>query len=549
MVRNCFRLFICFVLLIVVVPISQVHAQEISESNIAVQAFFSTAGQDGWVLESNETSGTGGTVNATVRTIRVGDDAQNRQYRGILSFNTSSLPDNAVVLSATLTLKQQGVAGNDPFATHGKLLVEIRKPFWGGSVALALEDFQAESALNTAGVVGADFIAKLQKPELVGINLLGNTQLRLGFQLDDDNDLAADYLSFFSGDASDKPMLEVKYYVPSLPNDLYFKGKTGEKFNNLNVYQIYRLAKDGKTITQVTHEPGFGIVWFSISPVNGSIAYTTGSHKILTLDRNGANRTVLTEQAKNIYTISWAPNGQSLAYRTDTYDIYTYTPSTSENTLLMAATDDFSFLDIGSYSPDSKKLIIEVGNSSAYYIYDFTSETLLPLVRDQASRHSCLGHVLTWMNANTFFCSFSRAGVETLLPGLWRVNADNGVVKDLLVSTQVPFHLVGAPRQDASGKIYYLYGQYTGNHAPEPTLSLVWSQAGTPANRVAVRPEGFAINNAFWTLDNKNLLILTIPEEQKPALFKLMPVNPALPITTFPAEVAERDGHSFQWMP
>ena len=49
------------------------------------------------------------------------------------------------------------------------------------------------------------------------INLNGITQLRLRFQIDDDNDFVGDYIRFFSGDYADlalRPRLVIEYYVP-----------------------------------------------------------------------------------------------------------------------------------------------------------------------------------------------------------------------------------------------------------------------------------------------------------------------------------------------
>lgn len=48
------------------------------------------------------------------------------------------------------------------------------------------------------------------------INVRGITQLRLRFQLDDNHDLADDYLRFYSGDSNDlttRPRLLIEYYT------------------------------------------------------------------------------------------------------------------------------------------------------------------------------------------------------------------------------------------------------------------------------------------------------------------------------------------------
>lgn len=185
-------------------------------------AYSSIATQDGYILESTETSGLGGTLNLTSAVLVVGDDALKRQYRSILSFNTSSLPDNAVIVSATLKLKKQGGAGVDPFGTHGVLAVDIRNPFFGAAAGLQLDDFSAAASLNTAGTIGKTpvnglYLSNLATSGLTYVNKAGFTQLRLRFAVDDNNNAVADYLAFYSGNmatASYRPVLEIVYYIP-----------------------------------------------------------------------------------------------------------------------------------------------------------------------------------------------------------------------------------------------------------------------------------------------------------------------------------------------
>ena len=106
-------------------------------------AFNSIGVSDGWMLESSETSMMGGTMNAAATTFILGDDAGNRQYRAILSFNTASLPDAAVIQSAVLSIRQSvAPTGPNPFSTLGVLVVDIRKPYFGTLNSLQLGDFQ-----------------------------------------------------------------------------------------------------------------------------------------------------------------------------------------------------------------------------------------------------------------------------------------------------------------------------------------------------------------------------------------------------------------------
>jgi hypothetical protein len=190
------------------------------------QSFRSNGTNDGWVLESSEDSNQGGSKNVTATTFRIGDDAQDRQYRTILHFPTYYIPDNAVVTQVVLLMKNQGVVGTDPFTTHQNISIDIRSGYFGSSGifginALDLTDFQAPADMSPAGVIQNNpvsgwYWALLDSSSYQFINLQGITQLRLAFQVDDNDDLSDDYLTFFSGNydaVSDRPYLIVEYYT------------------------------------------------------------------------------------------------------------------------------------------------------------------------------------------------------------------------------------------------------------------------------------------------------------------------------------------------
>jgi putative heme iron utilization protein len=60
------------------------------------------------------------------------------------------------------------------------------------------------------------YSAELSSANLALINKIGRTQFRLFFSRDDDDDLIADYIKFFSGNSTDAnmPELVITYYVP-----------------------------------------------------------------------------------------------------------------------------------------------------------------------------------------------------------------------------------------------------------------------------------------------------------------------------------------------
>ena len=185
--------------------------------------FTSIGAEDGWVLESSETSGTGGTAQASwagVAGLLAGDDAGDRQYKAVVSFDTSSLPDGAVIVSATLRLKRGTVSGTNPFTTHGAAVVDIRNGSFGGSAALAAEDFAAAaSAVQVTTLANATANEAWSEGSLndsgrSAIHKSGRTQLRIAFPAGDNDDGAADFMGWYPGEnatAANRPQLVVTY--------------------------------------------------------------------------------------------------------------------------------------------------------------------------------------------------------------------------------------------------------------------------------------------------------------------------------------------------
>jgi uncharacterized delta-60 repeat protein len=173
---------------------------------------------DGTILELGENSNTGRAVDRNAVTFNVGDDQKNRQYRGILSFNTSSLPDNALVISARLEIKKQAVRGTDPMLTFGDLLLDMRNGTFGDNLALQAGDFAAPASLGSlpdrfSSFTESWYTADLSDTNLAFINKIGMTQFRVRFSLDDNDDREADYIKFFSGNSTEdnRPQLIITY--------------------------------------------------------------------------------------------------------------------------------------------------------------------------------------------------------------------------------------------------------------------------------------------------------------------------------------------------
>ncbi len=185
--------------------------------------FTSIAAQDGWVLESNETSNAGGSIDDNgnnTSALRAGDDNKDKQYKTVVSFDTSAIPDGATILSVTLRLLRGTVSGTNPFTTHGTCWVDVQSGGLSGSTTLQTGDFQAAAtavqaaSLSNAASNGTWSEGSLNAAGLAAVNKTGTTQLRVYFNLDDNDDTGNDYIGYYSGDnttAANRPQLVVTW--------------------------------------------------------------------------------------------------------------------------------------------------------------------------------------------------------------------------------------------------------------------------------------------------------------------------------------------------
>jgi serine protease AprX len=185
--------------------------------------FNSVAAQDGRIWENGENGNAGGGGNATdnnTSALRVGDTNVDEQYKNIVSFDTSSIPDTATITSATLRLVRGTSSGTNPFTTHGSCVADIVTGGFGGSTAFAIGDWQAAATATSVATMsnptanGSASTGSLNAAGLAAVNKTGSTQLRVYCTLGDNDDLGYDYIGFFPGETAtvnNRPQLTVTY--------------------------------------------------------------------------------------------------------------------------------------------------------------------------------------------------------------------------------------------------------------------------------------------------------------------------------------------------
>lgn len=184
---------------------------------------YSVASQDGRIWESGENTNVGGggvSAENLTSSLRVGDTNVDEQYKNIVSFDTSSIPDGATITAATLRLVRGTISGTSPFSTHGPCVADIVNGGFGGSTAFAFTDWEAAATANSVVTLsspaanGSASSGTLNASGLSAINKTGTTQLRVYCTVGDNDDLGFDYIGFYPGETAtqaNRPQLIVTY--------------------------------------------------------------------------------------------------------------------------------------------------------------------------------------------------------------------------------------------------------------------------------------------------------------------------------------------------
>ncbi|MBE2220110.1 MAG: protein kinase [Anaerolineae bacterium] len=181
--------------------------------------FRSLAAEDGYIMEDKTL---GRAPIADDVNLQLGEGNNNeRQIKTFLSFDTSTLPDDAVILSARIQLRRNNVVGQPE--NLGVIYFDMApNNGFNNNWALESEDFSAPASSSNVATIqnlySGDWLeAGLAETYFEEINRNGRSQFRLYFTLTNNSDDVEDRISFYAGDEADssfQPQLIIDYELP-----------------------------------------------------------------------------------------------------------------------------------------------------------------------------------------------------------------------------------------------------------------------------------------------------------------------------------------------
>ncbi len=309
-----------------------------------------------------------------------------------------------------------------------------------------------------------------------------------------------------------------------LPHSMYFLNNDGA-----GLTQVYRLEKDGKTVTQLTFEP-VKVEGYDVSAVDGSVVYVS-NNQLLTVNADGSNRSMIVDGGErdenNPYLTSisspvWSPNGQTIAFGFKGLNFYSIVSGQYNNVLENQINDMGNGMFVPQelywpeeYSADGSKLIITLGyyEGASAAIYYPNGNALVRMSGDE-SAFICCDRTNWTADGSAFFSGNDSIGMFS--SGLWHVDAATGKVTTLINGDpgNGTFNFADAPYLAPDGQLYFFYTSLPSttefyDHTP---LQLVRSAADGVTNRTVLRPETYELmNESLWAPDASFVIVALAP--------------------------------------
>lgn len=295
--------------------------------------------------------------------------------------------------------------------------------------------------------------------------------------------------------------------------------------DNANILQVFRLEKDGKTVTQLTFEPS-EVKEFDVSQADGSIVYLS-NHQLFLVNADGANRRMIYDAGPQdeinpfmtrINSPVFSPDGQNIAFGHKGLNFYSLASGQSTRVLEDKVKDFGSGMFLPEelyypemYSADGSKLLLTLGyyEGASTGIYNVSNGALMRLVNEFRGIVCCGDYTLS-ADGSTLYSASPTFGMFSA--GLWRVDTNTGNVTTIFLGDfeSNPAEVADNPFIAPDGQLYYFYASIpnAGDMINRPPLQLVRSAADGVTGRTALRPETFIyMNESLWAPDASFVII------------------------------------------
>ena len=314
-----------------------------------------------------------------------------------------------------------------------------------------------------------------------------------------------------------------------LPHTLLYLGR-----DNMGVIQVFRMARDGKTVTQLTSEPT-DVTEYDASPADGSIAYVVNNQLVYA---NGSVRRVLVDGGtvdpnnqfiNRLSSPVFSIDGQTLAYGYNGLQMYSFTTEKSELLIKNQLGDVGNGIFLPKelyfperYSPDGTKLLVALGHweqMPSHAVYYPGTNTLVRYKEVKDYIYCCSFHGgPVWSPDSSSFYGVASAHDFAYKSGeIWKIDATNGDVTRVLrqeaaTSFNLPeeFNLPKELYLAPDGQLYFFFGSYTEASGlfDAPVLEMVRSASDGVTNRTVLRNENFVLmNEALWAPDASFVIV------------------------------------------
>jgi Tol biopolymer transport system component len=312
-----------------------------------------------------------------------------------------------------------------------------------------------------------------------------------------------------------------------LPRSLYFLNTDAAAH-----LQIFRLERDGETVTQITAEPA-DVESFDVNQNDGRVVYISNNQMLL-VNADGSGRQILLDGGvkdvnnpflNSIQTAVWSPDGQTIAYGFGGLNFYAVATGISNRVLenqIRDVDNQFKFPEElywpDHFSPDGTKLAITLGyyEGAGLAIYHPAGNSLVRLTGDEGAL-ICCGEEVWTADSSALYAANPAMGMFN--SGLWRVDAASGQTTTLLPGDagNGTFNFADNPLLAPDGWLYFFFASRPASDefGGRESLQLVRAAADGVAGRAVLLPDIFdKMNEALWSPDASFVIVVSATNDQ-----------------------------------